>query len=192
MVSIKIQNKELAAFVRISLILSIIILGFSLSCSEKRLTFEEQFNLKRFKVRHFDLYNPILNTYKLDPSKQKKPDRFYRYDVYFNRNDIVRYSFYRADSYGCLQEFFYNNEGKVKEVKIYPILVDTVKTDDIRWNSYYYINGKLKVFIDEINRELVLLNGNSVFLYEGILPSAASSFCIKKINPDEYFIQLIH
>ena len=88
MVLIKIRNKKLSAFVRISLIPSIIILGFSLSCSEKRLTFEEQFNLKRFKVRHFDLYNPILNTYKLDPSKQKELDCFYRYDVYFDHNDI--------------------------------------------------------------------------------------------------------
>lgn len=185
-------NKKVIDFIRIYFIPFFIILGFSLFCSDKKITFEEQFDLNRFKLQQFDFYNPILNTFKLDPIERKKHPDYYYFDAYFDDDDRVRYSFYRSGSYGYLQEFIYTNDGRVSKVRIYPILVNSIdKNAEILTNEYYYINGNLKAFRDELNRELILINEDSVFLYKGIL-SSPNPFCIKKINPNEYFIHLLH
>jgi hypothetical protein len=52
-------KKKLEVFFIIFSAAFIIVIGFSSSCSscdKKDPTFEEQFNLKRFKLRQFDLY----------------------------------------------------------------------------------------------------------------------------------------
>lgn len=181
-------------FIMFSAVL-IIMIVFSPSCSscgKKGPTYEEQFNLKRFELRQFDLYNPFLNNFKIAPNERLKYPDYYSFDAYFDDNDIVRYSFYRTESYGYLQEFIYNNEGKLSQVKIYSILVDSIdKGADIIMNNYYYMNGELKAFKDELNGDIFIINGDSVFMYKGII-SPSESFSVKRINPNEYFKKLLH
>ncbi len=187
--SIKMNNKIKISFV-ILFAAIVIIIGFSQS-HKKETTYKEQFNLERFKMKQFDLYNPILNTYKIDPIKRNESPFYYQFDSYFDNNNIVRYSFYRSGSYGYLQEFIYN-KGRLSKVKIYPVLVDLIDdTAGEYTNLYYYINGELKVFKDELNGKLVIIDQNSYYVYDGIL-SGNDPFSIKKINIDEYYNILLH
>jgi len=171
----------------------IIVIGLSSSCGKKSPTYQEQFDLQRFKKRNFDLYNPFLNKFKIDTDEHIKNLDYYSFDAYFDENSIVRYFFYRAESYGYLHEVIYNNEGKLSRVIIYPILVDSIdKGADIMVNNYFYINGELKVFKDELNGNIFVINGDDVFLYKGILAPYDKDFCIEKINPDEYYKKLLY
>jgi len=161
------------------------------SCDKKVPTYEEQFDLKRFKLRQFDLYYPIPNTFKLDPIKRKELPNYYSFDTYFDDNNIVRYSFLRAESFGFLFEFKYNDSGQILTAVIYPILVDSIReSDGICINKYYYMNGKLAAYRDELNGNLILINGDSAFIYEGILSDSINSFSKKKINPNGYVIPI--
>jgi hypothetical protein len=173
------------------IIILVLILGLSCSSGKKE-PFEKKFNLKRFKLRHFDLYNPLLHTFKVDPVARKEHPAYYRFDVYFDENDIVRYSFYRADSYGYLQKFIYNDAGNVKWVKNFPILVDSIDEGaKISFNGYYYIDGKLKVFSDEMNDELIIIKGDSCMRYLGVI-NGTPPFQIEKINPKDFFVHALH
>ncbi|MGD2093219.1 MAG: hypothetical protein PVH61_44070 [Candidatus Aminicenantes bacterium] len=170
-----------------------IIIGLSSSCGKKVSTYQEQFNLKRFKKLNFDLYNPFLNKFKIDTNERIKNPDFFNFDAYFDENSIVRYFFYRTDSYGYLNEVIYNREGELSRIKIYPILVDSIdKGADIMFNSYYYINGELKALKDELNGNIFVINGDYVFIYKGILAPYDKDFCIEKINPDEYYKKLLY
>jgi hypothetical protein len=171
----------------------IIVIGLSSSCGKKSPTYQEQFDLQRFKKRNFDLYNPFLNNFKIDTDERIKNPDYYSFDAYFDENRIVRYFFYRADSYGYLHEIIYNKEGKLSKVIIYPILVDSIdKGADIMVNNYFYINGELKAFKDELNGNIFVINGDYVFIYKGILAPYDKDFCIEKINPDLYYKKLLY
>lgn len=173
-------------------IMVIVIFAFLLSCTKNEPTYIEQFNLKRFKMKQFDLYNPILNTFKIDPIKRSESPNYYYFDSYFDDNNIIRYSFYRSESYGYLQEFIYNNEGRLLKVKIYPILVDSIHSSaGIYTNQYYYINGDLKAFKDELNGRLVLIDHNLLYIYDGVLSSGNVRFSIKKVKTNDYFNTLL-
>lgn len=172
----------------------IILFVFSPSCSscdKKGPTYEEQFDLKRFKLRQFDLYYPILNTFKLSPKQRKEHPKYYSFDAYFDDNDIVKYSFLRAESFGFLFELKYNDSGQILTAVIYPILVNSVRDNaGICINQYYYKNEKLAAYRDELNGNLILIDRDSAFIYEGILSDGINSFSKKKINPNEYVIPI--
>lgn len=188
-----IKKKIVVFFAMFSATLTIVILYSlsCLSCGEKNPTYKEQFNLRRFKIRQFDLYYPIPNIFKLDPIQRKELPNYYSFDTYFDINDIARYSFMRAESFGFLFEFKYNDSGQILASVIYPILVDSISDSaGICINQYYYINGKLAAYRDELNGNLILIDGDSAFIYEGILSDSINSFSKKKINPNEYIIPI--
>ncbi len=176
----------------LSLIITLL-LGIPCSCSAKEPSYQEQFNLTSYRIEHFDEYNPILHTFKIDPVKRKEHPKYYDFDVYIDNNDIVQFSFYRSGSYGYLQQFIYDTRGKIVKAVIYPILADSLdKNAEIYTNQYYYIEDKLEVFADMLNGKLVLIDGNNALVYEGILSTAADPFSIKKRPIKNYFMPLLH
>lgn len=189
------MNNKYIIFVIKCVLSIIIIIGSILSCSyrEKEIPYEEQFNLKRFKLKQFDLYNPILHEFKLDPIKRSKHPDYFDYDVYYDENDVIRYSYFRSDSYGYLQEFTYNDNMNLDIVKIYPISTAWIdRNAKVFKNKYYYFDGELKLIKDDLNNELILFINDNVFLYEGITEFRDSQFNIKKIDPQKYFILFFH
>ena len=170
----------------------LLLLGISYPCSPKELSYQEQFHLMQYRIEHFDLYNPLLHTFKLDPVIRKAHPQQYDFDVYVDEKNVARYSFFRSESYGYLQEFVYNTSGDIVKTVLYPILVDSLDQNaEICTNHYYYLEGELKVFTDMLNGKFILIDGDDALVYEGIL-STADPFNIKKRMVNDYFIPLLH
>ncbi|RMG39360.1 MAG: hypothetical protein D6732_04275, partial [Methanobacteriota archaeon] len=140
--------------------------------------------------KHFDLYNPILNKFKLDSLSRKSYPEHYDFDVYYEA-DTLRYMFFRTESYGYLHKFFYQ-DGKLFKVKIYPILAGKVDEGaKIITNWYFYYNNELVAVRDDLNKELYFVNGDMVTIYDGILdPGNGLKIFKKKVS--DFYIRLLN
>jgi hypothetical protein len=160
------------------------------SCGEEQPTYEEQFELRRFRVEHYDLHNPILNTFALDSLARTKHPDYYVYDAYFDEHDTLRYAFFRCDSYGFLFEFHYSVEGKVQWARIYPILTSWVDEGaEINYLSYFYKDGSLVVIKDTLNDELIFVDSMTATVYKGLLESGGTdSLDVRQIPIEDYYV----
>ena len=172
---------------RFVIIMSLLFIVLYLSASCKKITYKERFKLNNLELKHYDLYNPILNTFKLNPIERKQDDA-YDFDVYLE-NNTIKYSFSWSGSYGYLQEYIYDARGTLSIVNNYPVLGEEVQErEPIYINDYIYSNGKLRAIKDELNSEIIIINDDATYVYRGILRSA-EPFEIEKINSSEYFIK---
>ena len=177
---------------KLKILMCIFIFLFSISCSEKQPTYEEQFELNRFKMRQYDLYNPILNTFKLDSTARKAHSDNYDFDAYYDDSDTLRYLFYRSESYGYLEEFLYEEDGRLRRVFIYSILSSWLdKGANIIFSDYYYWNGKLKIIRDDLNETFLIINEDTVTIYDGVLESR-DEFKIEQKKISDYYIRFLN
>jgi len=142
-------------------------------------------------MEHYDLHNPILNTFKLDSTARKEHPDHYVYDAYFDENDTLRYAFFNSASYGYLLEFQYNEDGKISESIVYPILIPSIhKGAKINYLNYFYRDGELAVVKDTMNDELIFIEGMTAKIYEGILKTGRlKDFNITTVRKTDYYVE---
>jgi len=177
---------------RHTVVLTIGVLLSVLSCARAP-TYDEAFGLSRFRVEHFDTYNPILNQHRLDPTARTEHPRYYDYDAYFDDAGVLRYAFFRSGSYGYLQDFSYNEQGRPSRVEIYPILGPRVdRSAEVHSRKYFYRGNELLLVRDTLNDELLFLEGDSATVYIGALANGKSEFRVERVSVAEFYVALLH
>jgi hypothetical protein len=178
---------------RYTLVLTIALMLSLPSCEMTGPTYDEQFGLSRFRVEHFDTYNPILNRFRLDPAERAEHPQYYDYDAYFDDAGELRYAFFRSGSYGYLQDFHYDDQGRLSRVEIYPILGDRVdRPMEVESRKYCYRGDELLLVRDTLNDEIFFLDGDSATVYIGVLGTGISEFHVERISVSEFFVDLLH
>jgi hypothetical protein len=186
----KLQSKKILVGCCIGITIFVSLL---LSCEKRqKLDYWTQFNLSRFRVEKFDLFNPILNIFKTDSQSQKEHPGRFKYDAYFNQEGKVCYAYFNAHDYGYLMEFVYEKD-YLSKVEIHPIQSDSIDNHENSYiNKYFYLDGKLQVYRDQLNDEIIILDKDGVGrIYTGIL-TAKQSFSVMEIASAEYFVELLH
>ena len=158
------------------------------SCSENGVSMEDYFGLQKYNVRHYDLYNPVLNSFKIDSTARQKHPNYFLFDCYYDASDTLRYYFARSESYGYLHQMNYDTTGRAKSVKIYPILAGFLDdTEEILTTIYYYDeDGNLICVRDEFHDRIILVSGDSLTIYEGIV-SGRNSLTISYATTPEFY-----
>ena len=175
---------------RLQLVFMIIISLFS--CKEKHQLYNVEFKLAQFKKIQYDLYNPILNTFKFNSLSRIEHPNYYDYDSYYDYYDTLRFLFYRSESYGFLQEFEYDSTGKLSRTKIYSVLAGIIdKNENLIYIDYFYLKGNLRVIRDDLNKKLLFIEAENVIIYEGVLDKGIP-FNIKSINIKDYYIRYLN
>jgi hypothetical protein len=174
------------------LVLTIGVLLSVLSCAREP-TYEETFALSRFRLEHFDTYNPILNQFRMDPMARAEHPEYYDYDAYFDNTGELRYAFFRSESYGFLQDFSYDDQGRLSRVEIYPILGDRIdRSTEVDERKYFYRGNVLLLVRDTLNDELLFLDGDSATVYIGVLARGKSEFRVERVSVGEFYVALLH
>ena len=170
--------------------ITLFFLLFLLGCSEEKIEYEVQFELSRFEMKQFEFYNPIENLLKLDSISRAKYSDYY-YDAYYDKNGTLRYLYYKCSSYGYLQELYYTESLQLSNVIIYPILADCVDEGaSLIYNRYFYVNGKLVALRDNFDDTFLIVDEDSVTVYEGIL-NISTDFKIRKLAISDYYISYL-
>lgn len=172
----------------------LIIFCWFLSCDKnQKINYKDQFNLARFKVEQFDLFNPMLNVFKIDAKSRKEHPGKYPYDVYVDSDGKVYFAYFDAHDYGYLMEFYYKEHKNLSKIIIHPVLADSIDNHGKRYiNKFFYLDGHLKVYRDQLNDEIMIVDKESLCLiYKGILTSKVP-FSIQEIKIRDYFINLLH
>jgi hypothetical protein len=163
-----------------------------LACGKGRVSYRDQFALSQFRMEPSDFYNPLTDAFKVDPTARNERPQHHAYDVYSDSAGRRRFAFFRSESYGYLMEFAYGSDERLEKIVCHPILAESVDTHaTVVVIRYFYTDGRLHVVRDELNDELITLEGGSAVVYQGVL-NATRSFTVRRIRPADYFPPLLH
>lgn len=166
-------------------IIVIYIIFFTFSC-EENYSYQVVFKLQNYTERHYDLYNPILNTFKMDSLHREDHPNYYYFDVYYNE-DTLKFFFYRSESYGYLHQIFYNDVGLIDKIKIFPVLGNNIdKNAPIMISKYFYENKKLRIIKNMLSNELIIIDNSDASIYKGIIDTSERFYSFR-VKCDEYF-----
>lgn len=159
------------------------------SCSDKEFYYENYFNLHNYFKISFDLYNPVLNRYKMTRDEMKK-DTNYFYTGYF-KNDTLLYIRCKYDSYSYLGKLKYNGIGLLQYIEMYPLLNSNYNpVEETSKITYYYQNDSLKIIKDEFEDKLIFVNPDTLIIYNGLLNT--SDYIVQKRLKNNFYIQLLN